>query len=232
MNAMILAAGRGTRLGELGRTRPKVLVDFCGEPLLARQIRYLKEGGIERIVINAHHLADQVQVFVAANAHAADIDVVVEPALLGTAGGVVNALTRLGDEAFVVLYGDVIMDEPIDLLADTHRRGNACATLTVYRSSEVDGKGTVEFAADGRVIGFQEKGTSHLDGHAYVNAGLYVVDPSLVRPLRLGVPVDFGHDVFPSALAQGLPLMAHVLPEPVIDIGTPAMLDKARALDR
>ena len=73
MNAMILAAGRGTRLGQLGQTVPKVLVDVGGEPLLARQIPYLKDSGIERIVINAHHLADQIQSFAAAHAQASDI---------------------------------------------------------------------------------------------------------------------------------------------------------------
>ncbi len=114
MNAMILAAGRGTRLGELGQTVPKVLVDVGGEPLLARQIRYLKDGGIERIVINAHHLADQIESFVAEHPHAVDIEVVVEPELLGTAGGVRNALPHLGEGAFVVLYGDVIVDEPVE----------------------------------------------------------------------------------------------------------------------
>ena len=120
MNAMILAAGRGTRLGELGRTVPKILVDVGGEPLLARQIRYLKDGGIERIVINAHHLAEQVESFVAEHSLAPDIDVVVEAELLGTAGGVRNALPHLGEEAFVVLYGDVIVDESITGVVAAH----------------------------------------------------------------------------------------------------------------
>lgn len=229
MNAMILAAGRGTRLGELGRTVPKVLVDVGGEPLLARQVRYLKDGGAERIVINAHHLADQVENFVAEHPQAADIEVVVEPELLGTAGGVRNALPLLGEEAFVVLYGDVIVDEPIGALSETHRRARASATLTLYRTTDVEGKGTVEITPAGTVSTFHEKAASQVDGgYAYVNAGLYVIEPSLVQDLPSGAEFDFGHDVFPAALAQEQTIAAHILPAPVIDMGTPAALDIAR----
>jgi mannose-1-phosphate guanylyltransferase len=229
MNAMILAAGRGTRLGKLAQTIPKVLVDVGGEPLLARQIRYLKDDDVDRIVINAHHLADQIERFVAEHPLSADIDVVFEPELLGTAGGVRNALGHLGEEPFVVLYGDVIVDEPLGEVSLTHRQARASATLTLYQTEEVEGKGTVQLAPNGTVSAFQEKTSSHLDdGHAYVNAGLYIIDPGLLRNLPPGIAMDFGHDVFPAALAQGSTIMAHVLASPVIDMGTPAMLEMAR----
>jgi NDP-sugar pyrophosphorylase family protein len=230
MNAMILAAGRGTRLGELGRTMPKILVDVGGEPLLAHQIRYLKRGGVERIVINAHHLADQIESFAAAHPLATDIDVVVEQELLGTAGGVRNALPRLGERPFAVLYGDVLVDESLAVVAETHRKAGASATVTVYATTEVTAKGTVQFEADRTVTAFQEKTISSTDEEAYVNAGLYVVEPSLMRELPVGVALDFGHDLFPAALAQGRTLAAHILPAPVIDVGTPAMLEMAREL--
>ena len=228
MNAMILAAGRGTRLGELGRSTPKILVELDGEPLLGRQIRYLKRGGVQRIVINAHHLAEQVQRYVASHPQAADLSVVLEPELLGTAGGVRNALALLGGDAFAVLYGDVVIDEPLAAIADTHRRSAAAATLAVYRTREVEGKGTVELTADGLVSAFHEKTAASSDADAFVNAGLYVVEPRLMRPLPAGVMLDFGHDVLPAALARGERIAAHVLAAPVIDIGTPSALDLAR----
>ncbi len=229
MNAMVLAAGRGTRLGQLGETVPKILVDVGGEPLLARQLRYLAENGVQRVVLNAHHLADQVERFVAEHPRAQDIEIVFEHRLLGTAGGVRNALGRLGEEAFVVLYGDVIIDEPLHAVSASHRRAQAAATLALYRSAHVDGKGTVELAANGTVCAFNEKAPGTVDGEALVNAGLYVVEPSLLAELPLGEPLDFGHDVFPQALARGAVLAAHMLPEPVIDMGTPGMLALARA---
>jgi mannose-1-phosphate guanylyltransferase len=234
MHAMILAAGRGTRLGELGRTIPKVLVDIGGEPLLARQISYLQDNGVERIVVNAYHLAEQIEQFAADHPAAAHITVVHEPELLGTAGGVRNALECLGSEPFVVLYGDVIVTEPIAAVLATHNDNGACVTLALYRSADIEGKGTVELTAadDGpgqRIVAFHEKTTARADGEAYINAGLYIVDPDLIAELPAGVELDFGHDVFPEALARELPLAAHVLQAPVIDMGTPAMLDVARA---
>jgi mannose-1-phosphate guanylyltransferase len=228
MNAMILAAGRGTRLGELGRAVPKVLVDVGGEPLLARQIRYLKDGGIKRIVINAYHLSDQVERFVAEHPLGADIDVVVEPELLGTAGGVRNALPHLGEEAFVVLYGDVIVNEPIAAVWKTHRRVNGVATITLYQTDEVKGKGTVQVAPDGSVTALREKTTTHVANGVYVNAGLYIITPGFLGGLPANVPLDFGHDVFPEALAQGQIIAAHFLSTPVVDIGTPTTLQFAR----
>lgn len=228
MNAMILAAGRGTRLGEVGRAMPKVLVEIDGEPLLNRQIRYLKDGGVERIVINAHHLADQIESFVAAHPMSADIDVVVEPELLGTAGGVCNVLPQLGEESFVVLYGDVIVDEPLSAVSETHRRAAASATLTLYETEQVEGKGTVQVSSGGVVEAFREKSTGSVEGQAYVNAGLYIVNPNLLGGLPANVPLDFGHDVFPDALLHGKTVVAHFLAKPVIDIGTPSALQFAR----
>lgn len=228
MNAMILAAGRGTRLGELGQTMPKVLVEVGDEPLLARQIRYLKDGGIERIVVNAHHLADQIESFVATHPWTADIEVVIEPELLGTAGGTRNALPHLGEKAFVVLYGDVIVNEPIDAVWETHRRVNGVATITLYQTDDVKGKGTVEVALDGSVTAFREKTPTHVDGGVYVNAGLYIITPGFLGSLPANVPLDFGHDVFPEALAQSKTIAAHFLSTPVIDIGTPSTLQFAR----
>lgn len=225
---MILAAGRGTRLGALGRRTPKILVDIDGEPLLARQIRYLRRGGVERIVLNAHHLADQVKHFVHTHPDSGSIEVLVEPRLLGTAGGVLNALPRLGDAPFAVLYGDVLIDESVGSLAQAHRRSEAHATIAVYRSEDIAGKGTVTVSEDGFVAQFEEKTAARAGGDVYVNAGLYVVDPEFLAGLSKGVPLDFGHDVFPDALAKGEPIGAHVLDSPVLDIGTPAALQLAR----
>src|SRR5919201_5266295 len=102
---MILAAGRGTRLGALGRSVPKVLVHVGGEPFLQRQLEYLEREGVSLVVINAHHLAGQITAFVARYRGDLEIECITEQSLLGTAGGVRNALPRLGPGPFLVLYG-------------------------------------------------------------------------------------------------------------------------------
>jgi NDP-sugar pyrophosphorylase family protein len=227
---MILAAGRGTRLAALGLNVPKPLVEIGGQPLLARQLRYLARQGVHRVVVNAHHLASAIESFAAEYKSPPELRVVVEPELLGTAGGVRNAIDELAGAPFIVLYGDVLLDASLAPLLDQHQRLRAQATLAVYRSSEVLGKGTVDVDEGGYVTGFQEKASEAAVESALINAGLYVLEPELVAGLPAGTPLDFGHDVFPAQLAAGARLAAHILPEPVIDVGTPEGLALARGL--
>jgi NDP-sugar pyrophosphorylase family protein len=226
---MILAAGRGTRLAALGLAVPKPLVDVGGEPLLARQLRYLKREGVRRVVINAHHLSDAIESFAREYEGPPEVSVVVEPTLLGTAGGVRNVAAQLGDRAVIVLYGDVLVDAPLAPMLGFHHSLAAEATIGVYRTSLVEGKGTVTVREDGQVTAFREKASSRTIETALVNAGLYVLEPTLIAGIAPGGPSDFGHDVFPAALASGRRLGAYLLPGPVIDVGTPEGLACARS---
>jgi NDP-sugar pyrophosphorylase family protein len=227
---MILAAGRGTRLAALEPDVPKPLVRIGGEPLLARQLRYLAANGVLRVVVNAHHLSAAIESFAAEyrSPDGPELIVVNEPELLGTAGGVRNALASLGSEPFVVLYCDVLICEPLAPLLATHRHRGEIATLTVYESDRLDAKGVVSVDADDRVTGFVERGSFPDDARGLVNAGLYVVDPSLIARIPAGTVADFGHDVFPDALSRGEHLGVHRLPAPVLDVGTPDALMLAR----
>src|SRR2546423_12596170 len=102
---MILGAGRGTRLAQLDLGVPKILVDIDGEPLLARQLRYLDRQGVRRVVVNAHHLSGQVEAFAAGQHRGSpELVVVVEPTLLGTAGGGRHAPSGRGGGALPLRY--------------------------------------------------------------------------------------------------------------------------------
>lgn len=227
MKAMILAAGRGTRLGTLGESIPKVLIEIGGEPLLGRHLRYLEHNGVRRVVVNAHHHASQIASFAETYIGAVELVCVTEDHLLGTAGGVRNALDHLDPGPFLVLYGDVLVDAPIGPILDLHRTSQAVATLAVHEANSAEGKGVVEVDADGRIQRFSEKGTAP-PGQVLINSGLYVLESEVVAGLPQGVEADFGNDVFPAALRRGLPLYAARLAQPVIDIGTPEGLTLAR----
>jgi NDP-sugar pyrophosphorylase family protein len=230
MNAMLLGAGRGTRLGSLGLHVPKVLVDIAGEPLLARQLRYLEREGVKRVVINAHHLSAAIETFAGEYKGGLDLVVVVEAELLGTAGGVRNAREFLGDDLVIVLYGDVLTRQPLRPIVDFHREKGFAATLTIYESDYVEGKGTVAVCDDGSVTAFAEKETRRGGGSAWINAGLYVLSPGLIDLIPGDGPSDFGHDTFPSALEAGKRIGGYRLAEPVIDVGTPEGLAEARRM--
>lgn len=225
--ALILAAGKGTRLGDLGRQVPKVLLPIGGRPLLDHHLEHVEREGVRRVVINAHHLADQLHEHLASYRGSLDIEILVEPILLGTAGAAVNALDALGRGRFFVIYGDVMLFEPLGPILRTHESSGAGATLTVYEREDTTAKGVVEVDSNGRVTSFVEQDPQRT-GPGLVNAGLYVIEPELLADCDQGTFLDFGHDVFPAALAAGQRLQTHLIP-PVLDIGTPEGLASARA---
>jgi NDP-sugar pyrophosphorylase family protein len=233
MKGMILAAGHGTRLGKLGQATPKVLIDVGGRTLLDWHLDYLYSHGIDRVVVNVHHLPDQIESFLDSYNGPVKLTCVFEEHLLGTAGAVRNALQHLEPGPFLVLYGDVVVREPVFAMLELHRDSGALATLAVHEAETAEGKGVVEVRPDGRVGGFTEKPDAGRIGQqavrpALVNSGIYVLESEFVSELPHGVEVDFGHDVFPRALATGVPVFAHRLSRPVIDIGTPSGLALAR----
>ncbi|MFC0408376.1 nucleotidyltransferase family protein [Roseomonas elaeocarpi] len=92
--AMVLAAGQGTRMRPLSESVPKPLLRLAGQPLLTHILDRLEEAGVERVVVNAHHLAEQVEAACVAR-ETPRCEVIVEPVLRGTGGGVLGALPRL-----------------------------------------------------------------------------------------------------------------------------------------
>jgi NDP-sugar pyrophosphorylase family protein len=231
MNAMVLAAGLGTRLGDLGTRIPKALIPVGGRPLLARHLELLGQAGAERVVVNAHHLASEIETFVRAYDGPLELVCMVEPRLLGTAGSVRRALPNLEPGPFLVVYGDVVISDSLAPLVATHADARPAATLAVHEETSAEGKGVIEVDAEGRVTAFSEKGVQGR-GPFLVNSGVYVVESELVRDLPEDVPHDFGHDVFPRALAAGETLLAHRLRRQVVDIGTEEGLARARTLAR
>jgi len=228
MNAMVLAAGLGTRLGALGRRVPKVLLPVGGRPLLARHLDALEREGVARVVINAYHLSSDVQAFVQRYSGGLELVCVVEQDLLGTAGGVRNALAYLKPGPCLVLYGDVLVEEPLARLVEKHTTYRPAATLAVHEHASAEGKGVVEIDSAGRVTRFVEKGDRRA-GPSLINSGIYVLEEQLLARLPIGVPLDFGHDVFPRAVSEGLTLLTHQLGRPVIDVGTREGLSLAQA---
>ena len=113
MKAMILAAGRGERLKPLTDRLPKPMIPIAGEPLITHQLRWLHRAGIRDVVVNVHHLAEQIQRGIGSGS---DIGVrvrySVEEELLETGGGIKRALPLLRPGPFIVLNGDIWTNYP------------------------------------------------------------------------------------------------------------------------
>jgi mannose-1-phosphate guanylyltransferase len=230
MQVMILAAGRGTRLGEMGRKLPKALVEIGGRPLLDWQLERLAGQGVQRAVINAHHLGEQIVEFIARRSYPIAVEIVVEPELLGTAGGVRAALDRFEPDApIVVVNADTLVDVDFDAMLAGHRRSGAIGTICVNWLEDTRGKGLVQVDDEGMITGFVEKPASGPPGLA--SAGVYALDHKLLELIPQGRFFDLALDLFPRALSAGLPLGVHRLECLAHDIGTPEALAHAQVLN-
>tara|TARA_R110000868_G_scaffold69261_1_gene204171 strand:- start:47282 stop:47959 length:678 start_codon:yes stop_codon:yes gene_type:complete len=114
---MILAAGRGGRLGDMAKETPKALLTVGDKKIIEYQLAALAKAGITNVVMNTHHLADQLQDYLGdGSQYGVNIQYSYEPDLLGTGGGIKQALPLLGDEAFILLSADVWTDYPLEKL--------------------------------------------------------------------------------------------------------------------
>jgi MurNAc alpha-1-phosphate uridylyltransferase len=212
---MILAAGRGERLRPLTDSTPKPMLPVAGRPLLEHQIAWLRAAGVRQIVINLHHLGEQIEQHLGDGSRfGVEIRYSRETTLLETGGGIVKALPLLGGEPFLLLNGDVFTDFPFaDLLplpdwADIH--------LLVTPRPDFRARGDFE-VSHGRVTA---------RGDSYVYCGVAVLRPSLFANDRIE-PFSLRRHLFAS-LAAGR-LSAQIWHGYWTDIGDQAQLAAVNA---
>ena len=180
MKAMILAAGYGTRLKPLTERCPKALMPVGNRPLLDRNIEYLKVFGVQEIMVNAHHLPDQILAHIGNGSRfGIPVSVRVEPEILGTGGGIRNVTDFWDKEPFIVLNGDILTD--IDLWAayQTHVHSDALVTLVLHSREPfnqilVDGQGNIQDIAKDNLSG------------RLAFTGIHIIDPALLDFLPVG----------------------------------------------
>lgn len=196
MKAFLLAAGLGTRLRPLTDTTPKCLVQVGDRPLLEIWLDALAKAGVDEVLVNTHHLAAQVESHVAARATSPAVRLAHEPVLLGSAGTLLaNRDFVAGEQVFLAVNADNLTDFDLRVLVDTHRAAGAVATLCVFRSPQPSQCGIVDVAADGRVVGFEEKPADPRGDLA--NAGMYAFGPDVFDEIPRVLPCDIGYDLLP-----------------------------------
>jgi mannose-1-phosphate guanylyltransferase len=117
--AFVLGAGLGTRLRPLTDVLPKPLLPIFGKPLVTFALDHLSQAGIEKIWINIHHLHQKFAALISDKRYD-DIELVHEPDLLETGGGIKNLETRIGNETFIVYSGDILTDVAVEDLVEAH----------------------------------------------------------------------------------------------------------------
>ncbi len=216
MKAFLLAAGLGTRMGEITKTTPKCLLPVAGTPLLGRWFGQLARAGVDAVLVNTHHLADQVRDYVASSRPPLEVALAHEESLLGSGGTLAeNRSFAAGAERFLVVYADNASTVDLAALAAEHRPGDE-AVLGLFRVPDPENRGVVELDAEGRVVDFAEKPERPRSDLAW--AGLLLGTPALLDAVPDARPCDLGHHVLPRLVGR----MRGVVVEGYHrDVGTP-----------
>jgi NDP-sugar pyrophosphorylase family protein len=228
--ALILAGGKGTRLGERCRDCPKPMLPAAGAPFLAHVVDLLRRQGVTRFLFLTGYLGEQVELYFSARRDPGiEYVCLQEEHLLGTGGAVRTALLRQGIRArFLLLNGDSIC--PFDLAALLDAGSAGGGALVAVRVEEGSRYGTLDVDDRGRLRAFREKAAA--SGPALINSGIYCLASELFDGFPLGQPASIERDYFPAWLAAGVSFRVVPVPGPFLDIGTPESLGQAETFLR
>jgi len=225
--AVLLAAGLGTRLHPLTQHTPKCLLEIGGKPLIDYWFDALRAAGVERVLLNTHHLPEPVRAHIAEIHARCDRFRIVEsyePKLLGSAG-TLAANPDWADDAsdVLIIYADNLSEIDLSALLAVHRSHTDPFTMALFRAAKPEACGIAELGADMRIIGFEEKPREPASDLA--NAGVYALTSAAYREIAEMRAFDLGFDVLPRFVGRmrGFPIEGYHL-----DIGTLENLETAR----
>ncbi len=220
---VILAGGKGSRLKEKLGNLPKPLIPIAGKALLEHQVELAARHGFTDVLIFVCYGAEAIQTHLGDGSRwRLKIRYVIEKEPLGTAGAVLAGFDELAP-AFMVLYGDLMVNVDLDRLWQHHLKRGADATLLVHPNDHPLDSDLVETNAEGWIKKFHNRPhPANIWFQNLVNAGLYVLEKRALQPWAgAGKPMDFGEFIFPELLRRGGKVYAYNSPEYIKDIGTP-----------
>jgi NDP-sugar pyrophosphorylase family protein len=185
-------------------------------------MRWLASHGYDEVAINIFYLADTVRAtFGDGSRFGVKLRYLEEPELTGSAGGL-KQMEGWFDETFVVVGCDDLTNADLGALVRFHKEKQALATIGLLEVDDVEQYGVVVTEADGRITGFQEKPAKGTERSKLANTGIYVFEPEIFTRIPAKTFYDFGKQVFPELLVDGLPFYAMKLHNAYWrDIGTP-----------
>jgi len=226
IDVVILAGGLGTRLRPVLSDKPKVLAPVGDRTFLDVLFDRLAEFGAKRVILSLGHLAGEVKAHLAAHRRAdMDVQALVEPAPMGTAGAIRFVHPHLKSSTVLILNGDSLTGADLCALVAAHREDGADGTLLCARVPDAARYGTVELDARGRIVAFREKTGAAVPGT--INAGVYLMEAALLDRVDAANGPSLERDVFQMLPAGTLAAFAGDFA--FLDIGTPEDLMKVEA---
>ncbi|MBD2513601.1 NDP-sugar synthase [Nostoc sp. FACHB-973] len=234
MKAMILAAGKGTRVRPITYTMPKPMMPILQKPVMEFLLELLRQHGFDQILVNVSHLAEEIenyfrdgQRFGVQIAYSFEGKIDDDGKLVGEAIGSAGGMRRIQDfspffdDTFVVLCGDALIDLDLTAAVKWHRAQGSIATIITKSvpKEEVSSYGVVVTDDDGRVKAFQEKPSTEEALSTNINTGIYIFEPEVFNYIPSGVEYDIGSQLFPKLVEIKAPFYAIPMDFEWVDIG-------------
>jgi mannose-1-phosphate guanylyltransferase len=233
MKAMILAAGKGTRVRPITHVIPKPLIPILQKPVMEFLVELLRKHGFNQIMVNVSHLAEEienyfrdgqrfgVEIGYSFEGHVIDGELIGEA--LGSAGGIkkIQDFNPFFDDTFVVLCGDALIDLDLTEVVKKHREKGAIATVVTktVAKEDVSSYGVVVTDENDKIIAFQEKPSVEEALSTKINTGIYIFEPEVIDYIPSNQEFDIGGQLFPKLVELGLPFYAVNMDFEWIDIG-------------
>jgi len=233
MKAMILAAGKGSRVRPITYLIPKPMIPILQKPVMEFLIELLRQHGFDQIMINTSHLAEQIENYFrdgqqwgvhlgfSFEGYFQDGQPVAQA--LGSAGGMrkIQDFSGFFDSTFAVLCGDALIDLDLTEVVKFHKAKGSLATIVLRQvpKEEVSSYGVVVVDDEGRIQQFQEKPKQEEALSNTINTGIYIFEPEVFDYIPSGVEYDIGGDLFPKLAAAGVPFYGINMDFQWVDIG-------------
>ncbi|OLP17917.1 mannose-1-phosphate guanyltransferase [Leptolyngbya sp. 'hensonii'] len=233
MKAMILAAGKGTRVRPITHTIPKPMIPILQKPVMEFLLELLRQHGFDQIMVNVSHLANEIESYfrdgqrfgvqIAYSFEGRIVDGELVGEALGSAGGMrrIQDFFPFFDDTFIVLCGDALIDLDLAAAVKWHRQKGSIATV-VMRSvprEDVSSYGVVVTDENGLIKAFQEKPKVEEALSTDINTGIYIFEPEVLNYIPSGVEYDIGSQLFPKLVEIGAPFYGIPMDFEWVDIG-------------
>ena len=233
MKAMILAAGKGTRVRPITYTIPKPLIPILQKPVMEFLLELLRQHGFDEIMVNVSHLAHEIEgyfrdgqrfgVNIAYSFEGRIVDGELVGEALGSAGGLkkIQEFKPFFDETFIVLCGDALIDLDLSEAIRWHKEKGAIATIVTKSvpKEDVSSYGVVVTDENGRIQSFQEKPAVEEALSTNINTGIYIFEPEIFDYIPSNQEYDIGGELFPKLVEKQAPFYAVSMDFEWVDIG-------------
>lgn len=226
MKAVLLAAGKGERLGAVTSEIPKPMVPVSGKPVIEWNIWLCKKHGITDLFINLFHLPEVIRRHLGnGDRFGVSITYATEIELLGTAGGVKQFSAMLNNTPFYVVYSDNMSDCDLEAMHAHHVRREADMCIALFHQEDVRHSGVAVLDDQDNILEFVEKPQIPPE-NCWANAGIYLIEPYMLARIPEGHS-DFARDVIPGWIKDGYRVVGSKMEGGVVAIDTPELLEKA-----